>query len=144
LSVRLRSTPTSAGVSAVLDHHPGGDDIDDAELFGDGRTISSPDVETTTMSRPAARCSPIRAAASAYTYGLIKLFESLVDDLGHLLDPPAPTQLGHMIADLRHLLLVSAAETEHELGVRRLHHVAARDQAIPVERTAERQGWTWR
>jgi len=59
-----------AGVSAVLDHHPGGDDIDDAELFGDGtdhllaRRGDNHDVRDR---RRGARRS--RAAASAYTYG---------------------------------------------------------------------------
>src|SRR5262245_40931136 len=66
-----------------------------------------------------------------------QLVQRLVDDLADLLDPPAPAQGGDVVADAGHLLLVRATEPEHELGVGSLHHVASRDQTIPVERAAE-------
>ncbi len=69
-----------------------------------------------------------------------QLFQRLVDDLADLFHPPALTELGYMITDLGHLLFVGTTETEHELGIRRLHHVSPGNQAITIERTAERQG----
>ena len=79
----------------------------------------------------------MRAAASAYTYGLISSCSVSLTIWLHLVDPPALAEVGDVVADAGHLLLVGAAEPEHELGVRRLDHVAPRDQAVPVEGTAE-------
>ena len=92
------------------------------------------------MSRPARPVLVDQRGGLGVHVRVDQLVQGLVDDLADLLDPPALAQLGDVVADAGHLLLVGAAEPEHELGIRRLHHVAPRDQAVPVEGTAEREG----
>ena len=66
--------------------------------------------------------------------------QRLVDDLAHLVDPPALAERGEVVPDAGDLLVVGTVHAEHELRVRRLDEITAVDQPVPVERPAERQG----
>src|SRR4029079_12876206 len=68
-----------------------------------------------------------------------KLVERLAHDLVDLVDAPALAQLGQVVAQAGHLLLVGAADPEEQLRVRRLDHVPTRNEAVPVERAAKRE-----
>ncbi len=56
------------------------------------------------------------------------------DDLADPLHLPARTELADLLLDLFHLIVVSAAEPEHDLGKRTASRLRSADQAVPVER----------
>ena len=104
-----------------------------------GRTISSPDADTSTTSRPGRLVLADQRGGLGVHVRVDQLVQRLGHDLLDLLDLPALAQRGQVVAGARHGLLVGAAQPEHQLGVRGLHHVAAADQAVTIERPSEGQ-----
>jgi hypothetical protein len=61
-------------------------------------------------------------------------------DLAHPVRRPPPAQLAHLGTDAFHPLVVGAVEPEQQLRYCGADGVGASDQAVAVERRAERQG----
>src|SRR5690606_14791995 len=68
-----------------------------------------------------------------------ELMQGLSDDLPDLVDPPSPTQLGEVVPDAGHLILVSAGNQIHQLCVAGFQDITPGDEIVAVERTTERQ-----
>ena len=100
-----------------------------------------PDV---TPDRLAVRLGPLRGNRETPAHGGVDLLaEDLVERLAHdrrdVLLVPALGEREHRLADLLHLLLVGSDEHEDHLRVDALDDRAARQQALAVERLAERE-----
>ncbi len=114
-----------AGVAAVRDLHPRGDDAVGAEHLADrldhlgARRRDDDDVATG------------RAVLLDQGHGLVvderldDRGQGLVDDVAHGRDVPAGAELRHELAHLVHLVVVGTTGEEDELGVRRAQHRAS-------------------
>ena len=129
-----------AGVLAVLDDHPGGHRVGGAERAGrSGATISSPDAETTTTSRPHSLWSAIRFGGLGEDQRVDDVVQRLVDDRLDLFDVPAGAHIGDVGPHPVHLVVVGARHQEEELGVAGLEHRPPIDQPLIEEGFAESQ-----
>jgi len=128
-----------SGVPAVAYHHARGDHVGDAERLADRAdhfVTGAGDQHHVATSGAVLGDQGRRFGVHIRVYQLI---EGFPHDLLDLLDAPALTQLGQVIAGARHALFVAAAHSQEQLRIGALDYIAAGDQPVAVERSAECQ-----